>query len=68
VQTAQARLSAKVVSLLPLFLVAAMSLTMDGYLATFFSSAGGLMLLAAAVGMEAAGIVLIRRILRIDLE
>jgi len=68
VQTAQARLSAKVVSLLPLFLVAMLSLTMEGYLETFFSSAGGLALLVLALAMEAAGILTIRRILKIDLE
>jgi len=67
VQTAQARLSARVVSLLPLALVLVLSLTMEGYLATFFSSPAGMVLLLAAVAMQVGGILIIRRILGIDL-
>jgi tight adherence protein B len=67
VQTAQARLSAKVVTVLPLVLVAALSLALEGYLQTFFSSPEGLAILFAALGMEAAGIFAIRRILGVDL-
>lgn len=68
VQTAQARMSARVVSILPVALVVVLSLTMEGYLATFFSSSAGLMLLLCAVGMQAVGILVIRKILDIDLE
>ena len=68
VQTAQARMSARVVSMLPVALVVVLSLTMEGYLATFFSSAAGLVLLLCAVGMQVAGILIIRKILGIDLE
>jgi len=68
VQTAQSRLSAKVVSAMPLVLVGVLSVAMDGYLATFFNSAGGFMLLVTAVAMELVGIMLIRSILDIDLE
>jgi tight adherence protein B len=67
VQTAQARLSAKVVTILPLVLVAALSLAMEGYLQTFFSSPEGLTLLFVALGMEAAGVFAVRRILGVDL-
>jgi tight adherence protein B len=67
VQTAQARLSAKVVTILPLALVAVLSLAMEGYLQSFFSSSEGLAILCAALGMEALGIVAIRRILGVDL-
>lgn len=67
VQTAQARLSAKVVTVLPLVLVAALSVSMDGYLQTFFSSPEGLAILVLALGMEALGVLLIRKILGIDL-
>jgi tight adherence protein B len=67
VQTAQARLSAKVVTVLPLLLVAALSVAMDGYLQTFFSSAAGLFILVLALGMEAIGVLLIRKILGVDL-
>jgi tight adherence protein B len=66
VQTAQARLSAKVVTLLPLALVAMLSLAMEGYLQTFFSSAEGLAILLLALAMEGAGVLVIRRILGID--
>lgn len=67
VQTAQARMSARVVSIMPLALVLVLSLAMEGYLATFFSSPTGFFLLVTAVVMELAGIVIIRRILGIDL-
>ncbi|MDR2105936.1 MAG: type II secretion system F family protein [Coriobacteriales bacterium] len=67
VQTAQARLSAKVVTVLPLALVAVLSLAMEGYLQSFFSSSEGLAILFVALGMEALGIVVIRRILGVDL-
>ena len=68
VQTAQARLSARVVSMLPVALVLVLSVAMEGYLATFFSSTAGFVLLLAAVAMQVAGIVIIRRILGVDLR
>lgn len=67
VQTAQARMSARIVSILPLALVLLLSLTMEGYLASFFSSPEGFALLVCAVLMEVAGIMLIKRILGVDL-
>jgi tight adherence protein B len=66
VQTAQARLSAKVVTVLPLVLVALLSLSMEGYLQTFFSSFEGLAILMVALGMEALGVLIIRKILGVD--
>jgi tight adherence protein B len=68
VQTAQARLSARIVSLMPLVLVILLSLAMEGYLQTFFSSIAGLTVLIVALGMEALGVLAIRRILGIELE
>ncbi|MDR2714790.1 MAG: type II secretion system F family protein [Coriobacteriales bacterium] len=68
VQTAQARMSARVVTIMPLALFVLLSLAMPGYLATFFGSFGGFMLLVVALGLEVLGIVIIRRILGIDLE
>ncbi len=68
VQTAQARMSARIVSVLPLVLVVVLSIAMEGYLATFFSSFAGLALLLCALGLEVAGIVIIRKILGINLE
>jgi tight adherence protein B len=67
VQTAQARLSAKVVTILPLVLVAVLSLAMEGYLSSFFSSGEGLSILFVALGMEVLGVLAIRRILGVDL-
>jgi tight adherence protein B len=67
VQTAQARLSAKVVTIMPVVLVAILSLAMEGYLQTFFSSAEGLVILIVALAMEAIGVFVIRRILGVDL-
>ena len=67
VQTAQARLSFKVVAFMPLALCMVLSLAMEGYLASFFSSAQGLAILLSAIGMELAGIIMIRRILGLDL-
>ena len=67
VQTAQARLSSKVITILPLVLVVALSLAMDGYLEAFFSSSEGLAILFLALGMEALGVIAIRKILGVDL-
>jgi tight adherence protein B len=68
VQTAQAQLSAKVVTILPLVLVAVLSLAMEGYLQTFFSTPEGFTILLVALGMEAIGVVAIRRILGVGLD
>lgn len=68
VQTSQARMSARIVSLLPVVLVVVLSIAMEGYLAAFFSSAAGLALLLVAVAMQVAGILAIRKILGIDLQ
>lgn len=67
VQTAQARMSARIVSTLPLALVLVLSLTMEGYLATFFSSPAGFALLVCALALQVAGILFIRKILGVDL-
>ncbi|MCL1879656.1 MAG: type II secretion system F family protein [Actinomycetia bacterium] len=66
VQTAQARLSFKVVAIMPLVLVALLSVAMEGYLASFFSSPAGLMIFSVALAMELLGLLMIRRILGIE--
>ena len=66
VQTAQAKLSARVVSVMPLILVTAFSLASPDFLAPFFSSAYGYALLALAILMQVAGIVLVRRALNVE--
>ena len=68
VQTAQARLSARVVSLMPFILVALFSLLSEDFLDPFFESATGLMLLGLAIAMELAGVLIVRRMLRIEVS
>lgn len=66
VQTAQAKLSARVVVAMPFVLVAAFSLASPDFLAPFFSSAAGYALLALAIIMQVAGVVLVRHALAVD--
>lgn len=61
VQTAQARLSARVVAMTPLVLVTAFSLASPGFLSPFFASVQGWALLTLALLMQVAGIVLVRK-------
>ncbi len=68
VQTAQARLSSKVVVGVTLGLVAVLSLATKGFLDPFFQSPLGLALLACAVCMQVGGIVMVRRLLRVGGE
>ena len=65
VQTAQARLSARVVCLMPFVLVAVLSLMSDGFLDAFFGSAAGMAMLVVALAMEAAGVLLVRKMLEV---
>ena len=66
VQTAQAKLSARVVSVMPFVLIAAFSLASPDFLAPFFASPFGYALLALAVIMQVAGILLVRRALTVE--
>lgn len=66
VQTAQAKLSARVVIVMPFILMAVFSLATPSFLEPFFSSAFGLVLLMLAILMQAIGIVLVRRALTVD--
>lgn len=66
VQTAQAKLSARIVSVMPLVLVALFSLVSEGFLTPFFSSFAGMVLLAAAVLMQVAGILAVRGMLKVE--
>lgn len=68
VQTAQAKLSARIVSLMPFVLVAVFSLVSEDFLAPFFESAAGWALLAVALAMQAAGVLLVRRMLAVGAE
>lgn len=66
VQTAQAKLSARVVSVMPLILVTAFSLASPDFLMPFFTSPYGYALLVLAIVMQVAGIVLVRRALSVE--
>lgn len=63
VQTAQAQLSARIVTFMPFVLVALFSLVSPGFLMPFFASFAGLALLAVALVMQAAGVMLVHRML-----
>lgn len=66
VQTAQAKLSARVVVVMPFVLVTAFSLASPDFLKPFFSSPFGYALLALAIVMQVAGIALVRRALAVE--
>lgn len=63
VQTSQARLSARIVTVMPFLLIAVFSLMSEGFLDPFFNSAAGLLLLVFALLMQVAGVALVRRML-----
>lgn len=67
VQTAQAKLSARVVCLMPFILAFVLSLVSDGFMAPFFSSLAGFVMLCVALLMEAAGVVMVRKMLKMAL-
>lgn len=64
VQTAQAQLSARIVTCMPFVLVAVFSLVTEDFLAPFFQSAHGVALLVLALAMQVAGVLAVRRLLR----
>lgn len=64
VQTAQAQLSARIVTCMPFVLVGVFSLVTEDFLAPFFQSAQGVALLVLALTMQAAGVMAVRRLLR----
>ena len=66
VQTAQAKLSARVVVIMPFILVAAFSLATPDFLAPFFSGPLGYALLSLAIIMQVGGVLLVRRALAVD--
>lgn len=66
VQTAQAKLSASIVTVMPFILVALFSLLSPDFLEPFFSSLAGMALLALALIMQLSGVLAVRRMLRID--
>ena len=64
-QTAQARLSARIVTVMPFALVALFSLLSEGFLDPFFESVAGIVMLVCALAMQLAGILLVRKMLNV---
>ncbi|MBO4365422.1 MAG: type II secretion system F family protein [Eggerthellaceae bacterium] len=68
VHTAQARLSARVVTGVSLGLVGVLSLLTEDFLGPFFDSTLGMAMLAAAVSMQCAGVLVVRKMLRVEVD
>lgn len=68
VETAQAKLSARIVTLMPFVLIALFSLMSPGFLEPFFRSFGGFLLLAVALAMQAGGVLLVQRMLNVEVN
>ncbi len=66
VQTAQAKLSASIVTIMPFVLIAFFSLASPGFLSPFLESPLGICLLAIALCMQGAGVLAVRRICKVD--
>ena len=67
VQTAQAKLSARIVMILPFALIAIFSIVSPGFLTPFFTSFFGVFLLLIACLMQAAGIILVKKMLNVEI-
>lgn len=68
VHTAQARLSARVVTGVTIGLVGVLSLMSEDFLGPFFASPMGMGMLCLAIVMQCAGVLIIRKMLRIEVE
>ncbi len=66
VKTSQARLSAKIVSILPVVLFLLMGAIDHDYIDGFFGSGSGIALFVVAVALETLGILAVRRILGVN--
>lgn len=64
VQTAQAQLSARIVTCMPFVLVALFSLITEDFMGPFFQSVQGIALLTLALVMQGAGVLAVRGLLR----
>lgn len=65
-QTAQAKLSAQIVTIMPFILIGLFSLMSEGFLDPFFESPLGVVMLFVALVMQVAGVLMVRRLLRIE--
>lgn len=68
VQTAQAKLSATIVTIMPFVLIALFSLMSPDFLSPFFSSWQGVFMLGLALAMQLAGVISVRHMLKIDVS
>ena len=66
VKTAQAKLSARIVIVLPFALLAIFSIVSPGFLNPFFESAMGIFIFVIATLMQAAGIIIVKNMLKIS--
>lgn len=66
VQTAQAKLSASIVTVMPFVLVALFSFMSPDFLAPFFGSLMGMALLALALVMQLSGVMVVRHMLNVN--
>ncbi len=67
-QTAQARLSAQIVSGLPIVMLVLLSVLSPGFMDPFFNSMDGLAILGLAAGLQMIGIVWIKRLLSMEVD
>lgn len=64
--TAQAQLSAQIVTIMPFLLLGLFSFISPGFMDAFFESVSGVVLFMVALLMQAAGVVIIRRLLKVE--
>ncbi len=68
VQTAQGRLSSRIVVAIPLVLGVVLTMMSPGYFLAFFESELGVLVLALAIGLECVGVVLVRRLCQVGIS
>lgn len=67
-QTAQAKLSARIVTAMPFLLIAVFSIVSPRFLDPFFSSLAGMATLTVALAMQAMGVYLVHRMLNVEVS
>lgn len=66
VKTAQAKLSSKIVIIMPFALLCVFSIVSPDFLSPFFKSTLGVLIFAVACIMEASGIIIVKRMLEVE--
>ncbi|MCQ2751717.1 MAG: type II secretion system F family protein [Coriobacteriales bacterium] len=67
-KTAQAKLSSKIIAIMPFILLAVLSFLQPGYLAYFFTNILGIFLFILAIVLELLGILLVRKTLNLNID